>query len=99
MGKNKKYLIKTVNLGEAGHPARILSDEYIKKYGKQEFSALIRKLIIIFLSDSPEFKNWKKVALIHQRKEIQAKIPEISKKLMANAEELEKLGVNIDDLL
>lgn len=99
MGKNKKYLIKTVNLGEAGHPARILSDEYIKKYGKQEFSALIRKLLIIFLSDSPEFKNWKKIALIHQRKEIQSKIPELSKQLMANAEELEKLGVNIDDLI
>lgn len=99
MGKNKRYLIKTVNLGETGNPARLLSEIYIKKYGKQEFSALVRKLIVIFLSDKPEFKDWKKIALIHQRKEIQSKIPELSNQLRANEEELEKLGVDIKELI
>jgi len=98
MGKNKKYLIKTINLGEIGHPARTLAEKYIEKYGKQEFSALCRKLIIIFLSDKEEYKDWKIQALKHERKELQSKIPEISDKLCANAEKLEKLGVNIDEL-
>jgi len=48
MGKNKKYLIKSVNLGEVGHPSRILAEMYIKKFGANEFSALIRKLMMIF---------------------------------------------------
>jgi hypothetical protein len=98
MGKNKKYLTKTINLGEVGHPARILAEKYIEKFGKQEFSALCRKLIVIFLSDNPEFKDWKIKSLINERKELQAKIPEISDKLCANADKLEKLGVNINDL-
>ena len=98
MGKKKKYGIKTINLGEAGHPARILADLYLKKHGNQEFSALIRKLIIIYLSDNPDFKDWKKQALMHERKELQSKIPEISDKLCRNAEELEKLGVDIKEI-
>jgi len=98
MGKNKRYLTKTINLGEAGHPARILAEKYLEKYGKQEFSALCRKLIVIFLSDKEEHKDWKIQALIHERKNLQSEIPEISKKLCDNAEKLEKLGVNIDDI-
>ena len=98
MGKNKKYLTKTINLGEIGNPARLLAEKYTEKYGKQEFSALCRKLIVIFLSDKEEFKDWKKLALIHERKELQSQIPEISKSLCENAEKLEKLGVNIDDI-
>lgn len=98
MGKNKKYLTKTINLGEAGNPARILAEKYIEKYGKQEFSALCRKLLMIFLSDKAEFKDWKIQALISERKELQSKIPQISEKLCANAEKLEKLGVDINDV-
>lgn len=98
MGKSKKYLIKTVNLGEVGHPARLLSEEYLKRYGKQEFSSLIRKLITIFLSNNPEFDNWKKMALLHERDELKKQIPEISDKLCKNAEKLEKMGVNTDEL-
>jgi len=98
MGKNKKYLIKSVNLGEAGHPARMLAEAYIKKYGKQEFSALCRRLILVFLSDKKEYDDWKKQALIFERKELQAQIPEISKKLCENAEKLEKLGVDVRDI-
>jgi len=98
MGKNKRYLTKTINLGEAGHPARTLAEKYIERFGKQEFSALCRKLIVIFLSDNPEYKDWKIKALISERKELQAKIPEISDKLCVNAEKLEKLGVDINDI-
>lgn len=98
MGKNKRYLTKTINLGEVGHPARTLAEKYIEKYGKQEFSALCRKLIMIFLSDKEEYKDWKVQALISERKELQSKIPEISDKLCANAEKLEKLGVDINEL-
>lgn len=98
MGKNKKYLTKTINLGEVGNPARILAEKYIEKFGKQEFSALCRRLILIFLSDKDEYKDWKKLALIFERKELQSQIPDISKKLCENADKLEKLGVDIHDI-
>lgn len=98
MGKNKKYLIKTVNLGEVGHPSRILAEMYLKKYGKNEFSSLIRKLIMLFLSEKPEFDNWKKETLIFERKELGKQISEISDKLCKNAEKLEKLGVDMEDI-
>lgn len=98
MGKPKKYLIKTVNLGESGTPARILAEKYLKKFGKQEFSALCRKLIVLFLSNKKEFEDWKKEALLFERKELQKQIPEISDKLCQNAEALEKLGVKINEL-
>ena len=38
----KKYLVKTVNFGRIGHPARSLVDELIRKFGDQEFSKKVR---------------------------------------------------------
>ena len=98
MGKKKKYLTKSVNLGTALNPARILAEKYIKKNGSQEFSSLIRKLLVTFLSNQKEFEGWKRDALIFERKELSKQIQNISKKLQKNADELEKRGVDLDNL-
>jgi hypothetical protein len=102
MGKNKKYLIKTVNLGEEKDPARILIEKYLKgdkstkmKSREQEFSKLMRRLIVYFFSTSKEFDEWKKQALIFERKEISKDINSLIEKKKANTKELEKFGVDV----
>ena len=48
MGKQKKYKRMSVNLGEPGNPARVLTEDYIKNFKKYQFSKLVRKLLIIY---------------------------------------------------
>jgi predicted CopG family antitoxin len=98
MGKQKSNLVKSVSLGEPGSPPRILAEMYVKKYGNKSFSELIRRLIMIFLSDREEYKDWKKKVLIYERKELQKQVPDISKKLCENAEQLGAMGVDIDNI-
>lgn len=98
MGKQKLNLVKSVSLGEPGSPARILAEMYVKKYGNKSFSEFIRRLIVISLSNKEGYKDWERKALICERKELQKQIPEISRKLCENAERLESLGVDIDNI-
>lgn len=98
MGKKKKYLIKPVNLGNAGEPARILAERYLKLYGQQEFSKLIRKLIVIYLSPSKQFRDYKKDVLVFERKELNKEQKEIFEKRKNNEKELEKFNIEAGDI-
>ncbi len=97
MGKPKQILRKSINLGEPGSQARILAEMYIQKHGNRGFSDLMRRLIVMGLSNNPEYKEWKKKALIYERKEIRNQFPELSKQLCENAEKLEQLGVEMKE--
>lgn len=64
-----------------------------------KFSELIRKLIFIYLSDKEEHKNWKKDILIFERKSVGKEIASLFNKRTQLDEELEKEGINPDDLI
>ena len=66
MVKIRKYDITTINFGQAGHPARILKGLFVEKNGKQELSALMRKLIVVHLSTDERYEDWKKLHKIHE---------------------------------
>jgi len=95
MGKNKKYLIKTINLGTPENVSRILSEKYIKMYGKNAFSSLVRKLIVMYLSQDTKFDDWKVDALVQERKKMAEDLKILSDKMCQNAEKLEKMGITL----
>ncbi len=98
MGKPKKYLIKSVNFGEVGNLSRIIVEKYEKLYGKQAFSSLMRKLVLIYLSDKPEFDEFKIQKLLFERQELIKQKKEVAKKLNENAEQLEKKNFDISKI-
>ncbi|MBN2893490.1 hypothetical protein K9M74_02610 [Candidatus Woesearchaeota archaeon] len=98
MGKPKKYAIKTINFGENGHPARILVEQYIKLHGKNALSQLIRRLVVIYLMDKPEYKDWKAQLLIHERKEIGKNVASKMQRRCQIDEELREMGIDPDDI-
>ena len=63
---------------------------------KVDFSKLIRSLLVSEFSNKKEFKEAKIKRLLNQRKELQKKIPEISKQLLNNEKQLNKLGYDLD---
>ncbi len=76
MGKPKKDYTKTINFGRVGSPARILVEMYIKENGNNKLSKLMQELIIIYLSDDPKFKGWKKEKMIFEKKKLGEEIVE-----------------------
>lgn len=96
MKRKEKYLIKGINFGKKGDPARQLIEDYIKKHGNMATSKLIRQLVVFYLSDKPEFEKHKIEALKFQRKQLKKQIYEIGKKLEKNADELEEAGYSLD---
>ena len=99
MGKPKKYDIRSINFGEVGNPARYIIKEYCEKYGKNELSRLIRKLVLIYFSDNPEYKKWKIYEIIYEKKKIGQNIAKLIKKRSEIHQELEKLGINPDEII
>ena len=99
MGKPKKYDIRSINFGEAGHPARILVDKFVQKHGKTALSQLIRRLVVCYLMDKPEYKDWKKDLLIYERREIGKEIAHKFNRRRQIDDELREMGVNPDEVL
>jgi hypothetical protein len=91
----KKYLIKAINFGKKGEKARELIEELEKKIGKTELSKQIRNAVIAFFSREEEFNPVKIKHLLLERKELQKKIPKISKKLLENEKKLNTLGYKL----
>ena len=99
MGKPKKYLRKSINFGGVGNPARILIEKFISKYENSELSSLIRKLVTIYLSDNPEYKDWKIQMLRYEKRKLAEELQKLSKKMQYNSEKLKELGVDPDDFI
>ena len=99
MGKPKKYLTTTINFGEVGHPARTLIELFLKKHGNNELSKFMRKLVLIFLSDKPEYSIWKDKTLIHERKAIGKEIAGLLKKRADLDAQLEDRGIDPDEVI
>jgi len=98
MGKNKRYFVKTISFGKEGNTSRIIAEKLINKVGPRKFSILIQDLLVSNYSRKKEFDFIKIEALITERKQLGNQIKEISKKLQENAENLEKKGVDINNL-
>ncbi len=99
MGKPKKYDVRSINFGEVGHPARILVDKFVSLHGKTALSRLIRRLVMIYLMEKPEYRDWKAQKLIYERKELGKKVAQILERRRKVDEELRDLGVNPDELI
>jgi hypothetical protein len=99
MGRQKTYDIRSINFGEVGHPSRVLIDIFILKYGKSELSKLIRKLVFCYLSDKPEYKDYKIQMMIFERNKINKLVNEKLEKRRKIDEELNKLGIEPDVLI
>ena len=99
MGKPKKYDIRSINFGEVGHPARILVGKFVKMNGKTALSILMRRLVVCYLSNNPEYVDWKKQYLINQRKELGKDIAGKAEQRNKIDAQLRELGVNPEEIL
>lgn len=97
-GNKKEKDIRTINLGKPGEPARELIEEYERRYGKNKFSKLVREMIVRELSPNEEFDGYKIRTLKEERKFIQEQFKELQRKLLENADKLENLGVDLNDI-
>jgi len=93
----KKYLLKQINFGKETEPARILVEKYIKLNGDQKLSKLIRELVVVYLSNKKEFKNYKIELLLSKRKNMKLKMRELGKEILNNAKKLNSLGLKNDE--
>ena len=94
----QKYLLKKVSFGKKGDLAREIAESIIKKVGKTGFSKEVRNALIAYFSTNKEFNQVKIKQLLYERKELKKKIPEISKQLILNEKDLNKLGYKLDEL-
>lgn len=94
-GNRKDKLIRSVNLGKPGEPARELIEIYERKYGTGKISKLVREMIVRELSRKKEFDGYKIRQLKEERNFLQDHMKEVHKKILYNSERLEKLGVDI----
>ena len=98
MGRKQKYHITSINLGEVGHPARQLAEQFLKRKGKSKFSELVRRLIIIYLGKRPEHQDWKKEVLIYDRQELGKNIAELCERRRKIDDKLRELGIDPEGL-
>ena len=87
--KGGKYFLLGVNLGEVGHPARILYRKWKEINPNENFSRLVRKWIIVHFSQKPEYKGFKLMQLQYEKKILVDNINKIS-------EELKNINEKID---
>ena len=71
------------------------SRDKAKPRREQELSNLMRKLVVIYFSHLKQFEDYKKDALIFERKELIKKRAEISKALTENSSDLENFGIDV----
>ena len=95
--KNKRYLIKSINFGLKGDLSRNIIEQLEKRMGKTELSKEVRKAVITHFSNRKEFNNDKINQLLNERSELRKQIPEISKQLQKNADQLHKLGYEVEE--
>ena len=98
MGKPKKYLIKPINFGKHGDRARRIIEAFEKKHGKQKTSKMVRDLLISRNSTAKEFQESQTKLLIKEREEFKRIMVEIQSKILRNSNDLEKLGLNSEDV-
>lgn len=96
MGRKKEYDIRSINFGKRGEPARILVEEFVKRNGSAQLSALIRNLVVAFLGKKKGYDSLRKEVLILQRQEIGRQIQELANQKRRINDELEKMGVDYD---
>jgi hypothetical protein len=98
MGQVKKYARKSVNFGEVGNPARVLVEQYIEKYGNNGFSALMRKLVLVYLGDRPEHKDHKITALVWEYRKKGEEVAKIAKERGVLRGRLVEAGIDADSI-
>lgn len=99
MGQPRKYYMKTINFGLVGNPARILTEQYLKLNGKQSLSKLIRKLVICYLQNNPEYNSYKIDYLLYERKRLGNEIAIQIDKRHKVEDKLKEYGVDVDSIL
>ncbi len=97
-GNQKEKLIRSVNFGKRGEPARELVEIYERRMGKNKLSKLVRELIVCHLSPKKEFDAYKINQLKEERKELMEKMKEMSNTIEKNGDKLTKLGVDALEL-
>ena len=97
-GNKKNELIRTVNLGKPGEPARELIEMYERKVGKMKISKLIREMIVRELSSDSSFDGYKIRQLTEERKNIHTEIKKCQEELKINQNKLVNLGLTIDEV-
>ena len=98
MRTTKKYLIKSINFGHKGNPARTLIEKYIEKFGEQKTSEYLRHLVICDMSNKKEFQNWKIERLKYDFMQIKKIIGKRMQQKIKIAEKLENLGINPEEI-
>jgi len=99
MGAKKKYAIKTINFGEQSHPARILVEKYVELHGNNALSKLIRRLVVIYLIDNPDYKDWKAQKLLYERQEIGKLVAEKLERRRKLDDQLREMGIDPEGLI
>lgn len=97
-GSKKRRLIRSVNFGEPGDLSRELIEIYERKVGKNKLSKLVRDSVIAALSKDKTFENHKVNMIINKRKELMSEMKMIQAEILHNADLLEKMGVDVNDL-
>lgn len=97
-GNKKNELIRTINLGKPGEPARELIEIYERKVGKMKISKLIREMIVRELGADTEFDGYKIRQLTEERKRLIINMKQNNENLQNNFSKLSKLGLSDDDI-
>jgi hypothetical protein len=93
----QKYFVTSINFGKKGELSREIIEQLLKKVGKIGLSKEIRNAVVFYFSNNKNFNEAKINQLINQRKEIKARIPEISRQLEDNEKSLNKLGFKLEE--
>lgn len=98
-GNKKEKLIRSINFGRPGEPARELIEIYERKIGKNKISKLVRETIVRELSADSEFDAYKIRQLTEERKNLIYQMKEIQNKIQTNFDKLSKLGLSDDEIV
>lgn len=94
----EKYIKKYLPKGYVDKAVTTGKDKGKFKRRDAEVSNLIRKMVVNYFSHLKEFQDWKKDALIFERKELNKQQKELYKKREDNKKELEQFGVEAGDI-
>ena len=98
-GNKKEKLIRSVNFGKPGEPARELVEIYERKVGKNKVSKLIREMIVRELGADSEFDGYKIRQLTEERKKLLLDMNLLQNNLQHNFKKLNKLGLSDEEIL
>ena len=97
MGRHKKYLRKSINFGDETNPARRLVEQWIELRGERQLSALMRKLVVVFLSQREDHKSYHRDLLLHEFRTLGHRVGDISNRRDQIRAELALEGIDADE--